>query len=181
MPRGRPYRRKATVGYGKARVSYEWMGFRDGGVDTNLDVLSQFELVPPAAAGSIGIPDVTCLRIVGDVTFRLQSGVTANTNIGVMIGKRSVSSDQVVDELFDPLSNDVDSQDLDGIMFWRTLSSVPFAGPSGDADNQAWVMPIDIRVARKLDKRDTIVIVLEAGTTARIRAATNLRVLTRSY
>ncbi len=176
----RSRRRRITVGYGKARVSYEWVGFADGGTDTNLDTTTSFELWPPGAADSVAEPDVTVLRIVGNISLGNQSAVTSNAAVGIHIGVRSVGRDQTIDEAYVPLSTDADDLDNGRMFNWVSTKAGP-AVVVADLDTISLIIPVDIKVGRKMNKRDTLVCTIQAAVTARKTASVNLRALIRSY
>ena len=158
------------------RRNLEWTGFVDGGTAANLDTTTSFELIPPAAATAVIQPDLTVLRILGTISLSNQSAVTSNTAVGIHIGVRSVGRDQTIDEAYVPLSTDVD--DLDNGVMWRWSTNSPGAGvAAGDMDLVSLILPVDIKVKRRLDKRDTLVCTIEAATTARKEASVALRCL----
>ncbi len=163
------------------RISLEWLGFRDGGIPGNLNTSTVFELVPPAGASAAVEHDVTHLRTVGNISFTAQSAVVAGTSLGAILFKGNVGADQAVDADVPPLSTDVDDFDNSGIMWWQTWQSLLPAGPAADFDEAAVVIPIDIRVKRRLSKRDNIQLRIDAGTTARARVSVNVRTLIRVY
>ncbi len=165
----------------KKRVSLEWCGFRDGGTPSNLNTSTLFELVPPAGASAVVVTDFTVLRVVGNLSFQSQSGVTSSAAVGAMLFRANVGADQAIDADVPPLTTDVDDFDNNRIMWWQTWSSVAAAAASADFDEVARVVPIDITVKRKMDKRDTLVMRVDAGTTARVRVSVNLRALIRIY
>ncbi len=160
--------------------SLEWLGFADGGVNSNLDTTTTFELVPPAGASGVVEKDLTVLRIVGDISISAQTSVVASSAVGMMIGVRSVGRDQVIDEAYVPLSTDPD--DLDNSVMWKFVAANFGAHLAiADQDVTSVVVPVDITVKRKMSKRDTLVLTIQAEVTARKRAAVNLRTLIRVY
>lgn len=169
-------KRRVYGKFGGAEVGYEWLGFRDSGVAGNLNTRTSFELVPSAGASSAIHPDLVVMRIVGDVSVRQQAGVTTSSRLGLLIGVSNVGGDQVIDNPFNPISTDVDDFDHPGIMFWRNWQTPQYGVSMADADNQEMTIPIDVKTKRKLNKRDTLVCVMEAGSTNTLRASCNLRV-----
>ena len=158
----------------------EWTGFADGGADVNLDTTTSFELWPPSGAASVAEVDTTVLRIVGFISIGNQSAVTANAAVGIHIGVRSVGRDQTIDEAYVPLSTDAD--DLDNGRMWgwvSTKAGAPVA--AADLDLISLLIPVDIKINRRMQKRDTLVCTIQAGTTARKTASVNLRALVRAY
>ena len=161
-------------------ASLEWIGFRDAGIDGNLDVSTEFELVPPSAASSVLLPDVTVLRILGDVSIRNQSTVTAMSTFGMMVQKVNVGGDQTIDDGINPNSTDVDDFDHSGIMWWRTFSAPNYGhGTTAEYDSIPIHIPFDIKTKRRLNKRDSIILRIQAGTTGRLQASVNCRVLVK--
>ena len=165
------------------RVSLEWMGFRDAGAAANLVTSdTRFELVPPAGASAVVIPDLTILRIVGHVTIGQQAGVTTNTGCNFLIHKVNVGGDQTIDDTLTPASTDPDDFDHAGIMYWYGHPRAGLTnGPAADFDQSVRVIPIDIKTKRKLDKRDTLVLSARAAALNTLAMSVNLRVLTRTY
>ena len=179
---GRKTRRRVTVGYGKARVSFEWMGFRDGGTLASLTTATtDFEIVPPASAGGIGISDSTVYRIVGQIGISNQAGVVTRTALGMGIVLSPVGEDQTSDLDWSPRSTDIDAQDENGVMWWYVAPRAGPEGPAADYDTSSLVLPIDIRVKRRLQKRDRIVLRAVAGSANVLEIAVNLRALVRTY
>lgn len=173
-------RRKFTARYGKASASYEWLGTRDGGAEANLDVSTAFELMAPAGASAVLLPDFTVVRIVGLLGLRFQSGVTTSTRVGAMVQKVNVGGDQTSDDSIDPLSTDVDDFDHSGIMWWQTWTCPVASVAAAEADSAAaFLVPIDIKIKRIINKRDRLILRVDASTTARMRASCNVRVLAR--
>ena len=179
MARRRRFRVRADAGRGP-RVSLEWLGFTDAGISAGLDTTTSFELIPPASADSVVVADFTVLRVVGNIALSNQSAVTSNSAVGMQLGVRSVGRDQVIDETFDPLSADTD--DLDNKVMWQWIAATP--GPAvvaADLDLISLIIPVDIKVKRKMNKRDSLVLTCKAATTARKEVSCNLRVLVRQY
>ncbi len=176
MPRRR-FRRRVQAGYGKAYVRYEWTGFRDGGVAANLDTSVSFELVPPDGPSAVVnlLPKV--VRCVGVLNIRNQSSVTSNSSIGIMLFMANVGADQTIDADVPPLTTDPDDFSNKSIIWWNTFATVAAAGPAADYDTSGVNIPLDIKVNRKMRARDTLVLRVDAGTTARVRASLNLRTL----
>ncbi len=162
-------------------MSLEWLGFRDGGTPSNLNTSTSFELIAPAGASAIVVPDITVKRVVGNISFLAQSGVVATSNVAAMLFKANVGGDQVIDNDIPPLTTDVDDFDHAGIMWWQTWPGVSAPVLPADYDDVPLVVPLDITVQRKMDKRDTLILRIDAGTTARVRVSVNLRVLIRNY
>jgi len=163
------------------RVSLEWVGFRSGGSQGNLNTTVIHEIIGPAAASTIVQTDLTVLRVVGVISIAAQNTVAATTSIGMMLRVANVGGDQVINESVSPLSTDVDDFDNSGIMWWRTISRAGAGVAAADLDTIAFHIPFDIKVKRKMDKRDTLILELEAGSTAVARASVDLRCLIRTY
>ena len=172
-------RRKFKIRVGPVSGSYEWLGFRDGGADANLDTSTAFELIAPAGASAVLLPDFTVLRVVGQLGFRYQSTVTTSTRVGAMLQKVNVGGDQTIDGQINPLSTDVDDFDHEGIMWWQTWTTPVSEAQAADQDQVPRYIPIDIRVKRIINKRDSLVLRIDASTTARVRASCNVRVLVK--
>lgn len=178
MARRRPFRRPRPM---PVRKSLEWIGFRSGGTPGNLNTSISHELLGPAAQTAIVIVDATVLRVVGMLGFTAQSGVTSGTAVGAMLFKANVGSDDTIDADVPPLSTDVDDFDNPNIMWWQTWQSVLAPSAAADFDEVAFHVPLDITVKRKLSKRDTLVLRVDALTTGRTRVTVNLRTLIRTY
>lgn len=174
-------RRKVTVAVGPVRVSYEWLGFMSGGTPANLDTSVQHELIPPSGASSVLDLEFTVLRCVGQLSFNMQSGVVAPVGVGAMIQKVTVGGDQVIDNIVNPLTTDPDDFDDRGIMWWWVAHQVGPHTPIADVDSVSVVVPFDVRTKRKMSKRDTLVLRVDAGTTAVSRVAVQCRTLIRTY
>ena len=175
-------RRCVRVKYERGeRVSFEWLGFTDGGASGNLNTQSQFELIPPAGASGVIVPDLTVYRVVGSVTVRAQSGVTSGTSLGIRVSVHNVGGDQTIDNMFSALSSDPDDMDFAGTMYKRVISNALAPVAAADFDTVGVEYPIDIKVKRKMNKRDTLMCVMDAAITARLVAFCNLRVLIRTY
>lgn len=155
----------------------------DGGIGANLTAsVLDFELIPPGAADSIGVDDSTVLRIVGSVSILTQSGVLTSTRAGFGILKTDVGSDQTSNTDWDPIDTDIDSLDNNGVMFWWALAKANGVhGPAADFDQVPVVIPLDIRVKRKMEKRDRLILRARAGAANVSAMSVNLRVLTRTY
>lgn len=178
MPRRSKGRRAVTVGYGKAFVRYEWTGFRDGGVPANLDTSTSFELVPPDGASAVVNLLPRCLRVVGDLSFQAQGSNVTNTPVGIMLRMSNVGADQTIDSDVSPLTTDPDEFHNARILWWRThLSLFPPGLQSADWDTSMYHYPIDIKINRKMKARDTLVLRVDAATTARMRVSVNVRCL----
>ncbi len=178
MPRGRRRSRRAVeAGFRGFYVRYEWTGFRDGGTPANLNTSVLFELVPPDGASAVVnlLPKIR--RVVGNIGFTSQSTVTSASTVGAMLFMANVGADQTIDADVPPLTTDPDDFNNKGIMWWQTWQAVLSEGPAADWDEHAHTVPIDIKVNRQMRARDTLVLRLDAGTTARTRATVNLRVL----
>ena len=178
--RRRRFRFRADAGRGP-RISLEWLGFRDAGIPANLDTAVSYELVAPGAAGAIAKDDLTVLRVVGNLSFTAQSGVIAGSTLGAMLFKANVGGDQVIDDDFSALVTDVDKFDHSGIMWWQSWQGLLPQTATSEFDEVPVVVPIDIKVKRKLNKRDTLIMRVDAGTTGRSRVSANLRTLIRIY
>ncbi len=176
MPRGR---RKVKLRYGKASVSYEWLGFRDAGSESNLDTSTSFELVGPAGASGILHPEYTVMRIIGTIGFRYQATVTTSTRAGAIVQLANVGGDQAIDNGINPLSTDLDDFDHKGIMWWRTWTNPVAEVVVAEGDEIQRVIPVDIKTKRIITKRDTLIVRIDASTTARLRTSVNLRVLVK--
>ncbi len=178
MPRGRARRRSVTVGYGKAFVRYEWTGFRDAGATGNLDTSTLFELVPPDGPSAVVNLFPRIRRVVGDLSFQSQGSNVTNTPIGIMLRMSNVGADQTIDSDVSPLSTDPDEFHNARILWWRThLSLFPASSAAAEWDTTALHYPIDIKLNRKMQARDTLVLRIDAGTTGRMRVSVNLRCL----
>ena len=162
------------------RRNLEWIGFRDGGVSTNLDTTANFVIVPAASADSIVVPDVTVLRVVGQITISNQGAVTTNAAVGFMMGVRSVGKDQTIDEAYTPLGTDTD--ELDNGVMWQWVCATPGAAvANADLDVISLIIPVDITVKRKIEKRDLLVLTATASTTGRKEVSVNLRCLIKHH
>ncbi len=177
MARGRR-RRKITVRVGPVSGAYEWLGFRDAGVAANLDTNTAFELVPPAAASDIGTLQMTVVRVVGTFECRKQASVISNDPVGIVLLASPVGRDQTVDEVLEPLSQDVDEFSVRDVMWWWNGSGIASA-PIADCDIVPYVIPIDIKVKRILTKRTRLFFNVTCATTARMRVSCNVRVLVK--
>ncbi len=163
------------------RKNLEWLGFRDGGTPANLNTSTSFELIAPAGASAVVVNDATVLRVVGNLTFTAQSAVTAGSAVGVMLFKANVGADQTIDADVPPLTTDVDDFANENIMWWKVWQSVLALSASADWDEVSFEVPIDIKVKRRIEKRDTLVMRIDAATTGRTRVSANLRCLIRVY
>ena len=163
------------------RVSLEWLGFHDGGTPANLDTQTAFELVPPGPASGAVESDLTVLRVVGNVSTMLQNTQTVPATVGMQLHVGNVGGDQAVDDAPNPLSTDIDDADHAGIMWWMVYGQPTNSVASADRDLVAVQYPIDIKVKRKLSKRDTLVFRVESSTTGIMRVFVNLRTLIRLY
>ena len=162
------------------RKNLEWIGFRDGGVSANLDTTANFELVPPASADGVVIADITVLRVVGQICISNQGAVTTNAAVGMMLGVRSVGKDQTIDEVYTPLGTDVD--ELDNGVMWQWVASTPGPGvAAGDLDLVSLIIPVDITVKRRVEKRDSLVLTATASTSGRKELSVNLRCLIKHF
>ncbi len=176
----RRFRFRADAGRGP-RISLEWLGFRDAGIDANLDTDVTFELIPPAGAAGVGFLDLTVLRVVGDLSFRNQGAVVASVPVGAMLHVANVGGDQAIDDGINPLSTDLDDFDHRGIMWWRSWTALMAHAPIADVDTIPTVVPFDIKVKRKLSKRDTFIMRVAAGASSISQVSLNCRVLMRQY
>ncbi len=173
---GRHYRRKVTARFGPASLSYEWVGFRDAGLQANLDTATAFELLPPVSDTTVGSSQFTVHRVVGQIAIMKQAGIVSGDNMGIVLQNAEVGDDQTADEDVDPLSTDIDEFANKGIMWWWS-GRPPFPGPVADADLSPWIIPIDIKVKRIVRKRNRLVFSAAAATAGRLRMTVNVRVL----
>ena len=174
-------RRKVAVGYGKARVSYEWIGFSDALVSTNLTTsVTRFELVPPAGASGVIEPDITVQRVVGMLTVRQQDGVTSGTGVAMAVHVVDVGSDQTIDDDYDPLHSDADALDYP-VMWWWPVTRVGGPVVKAEQDTTSLLVPVDIKVKRKMGKRQSLILTARAGSSNVLALGVNLRSLIRIY
>ncbi len=171
-------RRKVTIRVGPVSGSYEWIGFRDGGVTSNLNTNVAFELIPPNVDDTVGVDVFTALRVVGEIAFSAQSSVITATRVGIVLLASDVGADQTVDELVDPLSTDVDDFANKDIMWWWTGKGVAQT-VAADFDQVPLQIPIDIRVKRLIGKRTRLFFNVTANPTAAARVTCNVRCLLR--
>ncbi len=175
------YKRKVTVAYGKARIYYEWIGFSDAAGGTNLvTTATRFGLVPPAPASGVIEPDITVQRVVGTLAVRNQTGVTTSTALSMAVHVVGVGSDQTIDDDYVPQHSDADALDHP-VLWWWSAQNVTAAVAAADYDTTSLIIPVDIKVKRKLDKRDTLILTAVAGGANISRLSVNLRCLIRQY
>ncbi len=162
----------------RAKSNLQWIGFRDGGAASNLVTANtDFELLPDAT-GTLLTPDATLLRIVGFLSLGNQAGITSAVNFGFILLKAKVDNAGAILDTIAPLSTDIDDFDHGGILHWRTQHKVQSSGAApADYDDQTQIIPIDVKVKRRFDKMDTLVLRAAAGAATNIRLSVNLRVL----
>ncbi len=175
--RRRRTNRAVEAGFRGLYVRYEWTGFRDGGTPANLDTSVSFELVPPDGASSVVNLLPRIRRVVGDLSFSNQSTVVAGASIGYMFFMGNVGADQTIDADVPPLTTDPDDFNNAGIMHWHTVRDMLENSAPAEYDEASLRVPIDLKFNRKMKARDTFVLRVDAGTTARARVSVNLRVL----
>ncbi len=177
MARGR-HRFKVGVRAPFVKAEYEWIGFRSGTVQGNLDTTIIHEIIPPIADNTVGIQSFTVYRTVGSIFIMHQGGIVTGDGLGLVLGVEDVGADQTSDNPFLPLTTDVDAMHHKGIMWWWT--GVPTYGTSmADSDETGFEIPIDVKVKRIVDKRQRFVLTATATATARLRALVNIRCLIR--
>jgi len=172
------HRFKVRIGGAHTHAEWEWIGFWSGGVSGNLDVAVVHEIIPVIADNTVGIQAFTVHRIVGNIQVRQQSGVTTASAMGIAIGVEDAGADQTSDNPLLPLSTDVDHMAHKGYMF-KWVGFPAFQESLANSDDVPWNLPIDITVKRIVSKRQRLVIVIEAASTARLRALVNVRALVR--
>ena len=177
-----PRRRGVRVTYTqKKRISFEWVGFRSGGTQGNLDTSITHEIVPPAGAAAVIQPDITLYRVVGMISLTAQAAGATTTGIGMQLRVASVGGDQVIDETLNPLTTDVDLFDDKGIIWWQSYGRLGANVAAADLDIVGVHIPIDVKVKRKMDKRDTLVLRIDASTTGISRVSVETRCLIRTF
>ncbi len=167
-------RRKITVRHGKTSVAWEWSGFVNLTAIAITDTTANIELFPDAMTGAVGTPDILIKRIVGQITIEPVSASTASGMIGLAVYRHQANeASQIVTP--DPLSTDIDARALDEMWSWR---SVPKYGAPLDATglNLVDMIPVDIKIKRRLDKRHGIILGFRAITDAQSQLRVNLRV-----
>jgi hypothetical protein len=177
MPRGR-HRVKIAVRAPFVKAEWEWIGFYSGGTYGNLDTSVVHEIIPPIADNTVGIQSFTCHRIVGAVQIAHQANELAGNSLGITFGVEDAGADQTSDNPLPTTSTDVDAAHHTGIMF-RWVGFPPFQNVLADTDENPWELPIDIKVKRIIHKRQRLVCVITASTTAKLRALVNVRCLVR--
>ncbi len=175
MPRR--FRRSFKARAGRPSLRFEWAGFRDAGAAANLNTSVVFELIPPDGASSVVnlLPRVR--RVVGSLDFSLQNTVTSPTEIGWVFFMGNVQGDQTIDNSVPPLTTDPDEFGLSQIVQWQTYRDAVKAVANAEFDSTSMRIPIDFKLNRPMKARDTFVLRIDAGTTARARVSVNLRVL----
>ncbi len=166
--------------FGKKR-QYEWLGFRDGGAAGNLDTSTVFELIPPSGASSVVINEFMLHRVVGMMSFSNQGSVTATTHAGAVLQQADVGGDQVIDDGVPPLTTDLDEFANPGILWWQTWGSITAPVAAADYDTTALHVPLDVKGKRRFGKRKTLILRVDAATTARLKVAVNVRVLIEHF
>ncbi len=180
MPRR--FRRGFRRTSGGPKLRYEWTGFRDGGTAANLNTSTAFELVPPDGTSSVINLLPRIRRVVGTIGFSLQGSVTSATPVGAVLALENVGRDQVIDAGVEPLSTDADSFGLKQILWWQTWRDMlPEAGTTGEWDEMSKHYEIDVKLNRPMKARDTLILRIDAATTARARVSVNLRCLVQVH
>ncbi len=174
----RPRRRRVRVRVRTGpQVDFEWIGFRSGGLAANLNVQSEHEIMPPNLANTVGVEALTVVRVVGMVAVRQQAGVITTSAFGWHLGVWSVGGDQTIDDLPTAVSTDIDDIANKRIMHWQTYQRPAYGSSIADADEIPFLMPFDIKVRRRITKRETLLLLATASDTARLRLSVDCRVL----
>ena len=172
------HRVKLQVRVPFVKAEYEWVGTRAGATLANLNTTVVHEIIPVIADDTVGIQSFTVYRVVGQISVLAQAGIVNANALGLVLGVEDAGSDQMSDNSLPTTSTDVDAFHHKGIMWWWT-GFPTFSGPMTDADENAWILPIDIKVKRIIHKRQRLVLTAEAATTARLRLTVNVRALIR--
>ncbi len=138
---------------------------------------NEFELVPDGMTGTVTASDFQLLRIVGKMTFTPQAASTASAVIGYAFARTLADETGVVTTILAPLSTDVDAGAQDILL---QDQFTPDFGAKLDATalDLAFNVDVDIRVGRKLDKRNGILLFMAASVNSRISVTFRLRILT---
>lgn len=158
----------------KITVSYEWSGFLNTTPLSLLTTVTAQELLGDAMQGSVGTPDLTVHRIVGLISVRPNASATSAGMIGLEI-QRVVADSTSAIVVNSPLDTDIDARANDVMWGWHGR---PELNLSITDDSGTFLIPVDVRIKRRLDKRHGVVLASLADATGRYEIQTALRVLT---
>jgi len=147
---------------------------------TPLNLLTSINEIELIANGMDNVQlaaDFQLLRIVGSLTFNPQSASTATTIVGYAFVRTLADELGIVTTLTDPLSTDVDAGSQD-ILHQNQFTPDFGAQLTATALDLSVVITIDIKIGRKLDKRNGIMLFVAAATNSRISMTHRLRILT---
>lgn len=138
---------------------------------------NEIELIPNGMTGAVLAADFRLLRIVGSMTFAPQSAATASAIVGYAFVRTLADEAGIVTTITDPLSTDVDAGEQD-ILFQDQFTPSYGAQLTATALDLTMIVKIDIKVGRKLDKRNGIMLFVSAGVDARVSMTHRFRILT---
>ncbi len=138
---------------------------------------NEIELVPDGMTGVVVSADFRLVRIVGSLTFTPQSAATATAVVGYAFVRTLADELGVVTTITDPLSTDVDAGAQD-ILHQNQFTPDYGAQLDATALDLSVVITIDIKVGRKLDRRNGIMLFLAASVNSRVAFTHRLRILT---
>lgn len=138
---------------------------------------NEIELIPSGMTDAVSSVDIRLLRIVGSLTFAPQSAATASAGVGFAFVRTLSDEAGIVTTITDPTSTDVDSGAQD-ILLQRQFTPDYGAQLTATALDLAMSVEIDIRVGRRLDRRNGIMLFVSATVDARISMTHRLRILT---
>ncbi len=127
--------------------------------------------------GAVSSGDFILKRIVGVITLTPQAAATASAVVGLAFARTLADETGVVTTILDPLSTDVDAGSQD-ILLQRQLTPNFGAALDATALDLAVNIDIDIRVGRKLNKRNGILLFMAASVNSRLSVTFKLRILT---
>ncbi len=138
---------------------------------------NEIELIPNGMTGTVVAADFRLVRIVGSLTFAPQSAATASAGVGFSFVRTLADEAGIVTTITDPTSTDVDAGAQD-ILFQDQFTPDYGAQLTATALDLAMSVKIDIKVGRKLDRRNGIMLFISATVAARISMTHKLRILT---
>lgn len=139
--------------------------------------VNEIELVPNGMTGVVISADFRLVRIVGSLTFTPQTAAVATAVVGYAFVRTLADELGIVTTLTDPLSTDVDAGSQD-ILHMDQFTPNYGAQLTATALDLSVVIHIDIKVGRKLDKRNGIMLFVAASVNSRTSMTHRLRILT---
>ncbi len=139
--------------------------------------VNEIELVPNGMNGAVIAADFELIRMVGSLTFTPQSAATATAIVGYAFVRTLADELGIVTTITDPLSIDVDAGAQD-ILHQNQFTPDYGAQLDATALDLSVVITIDIKVKRKLDKRNGIMLFVAASVNSRVAMTHRLRILT---